>query len=398
MIGVVGIKHDVSLEVRERLAVIPSRKEKAIIELSRNFQEVLVLSTCNRTEIYFKADSRNINPREIVFKCLNWNMDLISYTFFLKDNDAVKHLMDVVCGLDSLILGEDQILGQIKDAYETSIEYKSINSELQRLFQIAITCGKEFRSRARLGEIPVSSSSMVVKEGTKRGLKNYMILGYGKVGTLLTKYLLEEEIESIYIAARNLNSVAVDDSRVKVIPFTDKKKFYKDVECIVSCTSAPHIVVNSEDLPDKKLLIFDLAVPRDVHESVYRMNNTEVYNIDSITALQDNNQEERLKRIEENRYIIDDYIRDFTNWMKTREISSLIEGIKSFGEKVSSDRHKTFINKKDTKNHDALAGMLIKSTANFYTNRIIEILKDEHLNGNGEECRRLIERIFQFES
>lgn len=398
MIGVLGIRHDVSLEVREKLAVIPSRKEKAILELYKCFNEVVLLSTCNRTEIYFNSDLKREENEKAVFAALGWDICYMPQTFYLEEENAYKHIMKVVCGLDSLILGEDQILGQIRDAYETSMEYEVLSCELQRLFQIAITCGKDFRSEARLGEIPVSSASMVVREAAKRGVKNYMLLGFGKVGTLLGKYLIEEDMERLFIAVRNPDSVNIDDPRVRVIPFAERKAHYGEVECIVSCTSSPHIVVSPEDLPSKRFLIFDLAVPRDVHEDVYCMEDVEVYNIDSITNLKDENDEERVKRIKENSHIVDKYIEEFIDWQKTRELSALIEDMREAGDRVYMERYKTFKNKMRTKNPEALAKTLIKSASNFYVNRLIELLKEEHLNGNGNECRRFIERIFEFES
>ena len=104
---------------------------------------------------------------------------LIKCVFNYKEEKAIQHLMEVVCGFDSLLLGEDQILGQVRDAYEVAKGSRATKKELQRLFENAIACGKHFRTKSKISEIPVSSSSMVVKKAIDRGFKNFMLLGYG---------------------------------------------------------------------------------------------------------------------------------------------------------------------------------------------------------------------------
>ena len=168
---------------------------------------------------------------------------------------AIQHLMEVVCGFDSLLLGEDQILGQVRDAYEVTKGLKTSKKELQRLFENAIACGKQFRTKSKISEIPVSSSSMVVKKAVDRGLKNFMILGYGAVGELTSKYVLEAKIDLLYIAVRDKQKVNIEDVRVKIILFNDIQKYYDKVDCVISCTTAPHTVVHLKELPNKKFII-----------------------------------------------------------------------------------------------------------------------------------------------
>ncbi|MBC2580768.1 glutamyl-tRNA reductase [Clostridium sp. DJ247] len=394
MIQLIGLKSDVKLEIREKFSIIQKHVETYAKELREICDEVVILSTCNRTEIYFNSDHSDDKIIEKVFEKLKWDKKLTKYIFHYKGEKVAKYLMDVVCGFHSLILGEDQILGQIKDAYEISLQAKTITKDLQRLFQEAITCGKEFRTVSNLNRIPVSSSSISVSESRKRGLKRFMILGFGEVGQLTAKYIMSGAFEVLYIAVRNTDAVDIDDKRVKVIHFDEKIKYYNDVQCIISCTSAPHCVIKKDNLPEKPLLIFDLAVPRDVEEDVYKMKNVTVYNIDKVSSMDDENRKKRKEIMKNNRFILEKHINEFLNWQKIQDISPEIAKLKECGEKVYTKRYKTFKNKKNTKDAEKLAETLLKSTSDAYINRAIDVLKEEQLKGRAEDCMRIIQKIF----
>lgn len=394
MIQLIGLRSNIDVSIREKLSIIEKHNKEYLRKLLSICEEAVIISTCNRTEIYFKSRVYDESIVEEIFKVLEWDLELIKYTFYLKDRDVVRHLIEVACGFHSKILGEDQILGQVKTAYQSSLEIKGVNKELQRLFQLAITCGKKFKVKSELYKIPVSSSSIVIKESRKRGIGNFMILGYGDVGSLTAKYILSDDLDSLYIAVRNINSVSIADNRVKVIPFEERKKYYKDVQCIISCTSAPHSVVVKEDLPKNELLIFDLSVPRDVHESVYTMDNIQVYDIDKISIIDDENRIKRKNLMVKNKCIIEKHIEDFYEWKELRKITPHIKRLKKYGEEIYKDRYITFKNKKSTKDNEVLAEILLKSTSDAYINRAIEVLKEDQLKGRGQECLSILERIF----
>lgn len=394
MIQVLGVRHNVGLEIREKLSIITKRIERSLELLKEYCNEVVILSTCNRTEIYFKSDYNGIEVIEKIFDILKWNKELLPYTFYFKEDEAIKHLMNVTCGFDSIIFGEEQILGQVRMAYDQAIKTKSVKSEFRRLFDTAITCGKEFREKTKLYKIPVSSASIVVNEARKRNIKKFMILGFGGVGALVEKYIQGIDYDKLYIATREKEDNYISDERIEFIKFKDRRDYYKQVECIISTTSAPHTVIEKCDVLEKKLLIFDLAVPRDVEDDVYDLNEVEVYNIDNINTIDDENHGKRKTKMIENRYIINDYIDDFKDWRKIREITPEIIKLKTKGEAVSRKRYEVFKNKNHTKDPEELAEILIKSTSNAYINKAIEVLKEEYLKGRGDECLEIIEKIF----
>ena len=149
MLGLIGIRKKVDIKIRERLSITLSRQSKAIDELKKIYEEVVIISTCNRTEIYLSGCLGSESEIRRIFEVLDWDISLKEYTFYLGGIDVAKHLLEVVCGFHSKILGEDQILGQVKSAYELSLKHKAIQSKLLRLFEDAISCGKKFRTESK---------------------------------------------------------------------------------------------------------------------------------------------------------------------------------------------------------------------------------------------------------
>ncbi|MGG5462002.1 glutamyl-tRNA reductase [Clostridium sp. B9] len=398
MIGIIGVKRNINIEIREKLALYPKRHKKYVDKLLSSFKEVVIVNTCNRTEIYFSFQDE-ISEDEIfriVFEAFEWDENLREYMFLAKDRRAVTHLMEVICGFHSRILGEDQILGQIKDAYKKAVEDRSIYSELQKLFESAISCGKKFKTECRMFEVPVSSVSISLNSALEKGCNRFMVLGYGEIGKLAIKHLLSHKIEEIYLVVRNKEKASdVDKRYIKVVDFIEKNDFINDVDCIVSCTSAPHTVVRLENISEEgnDLFIYDLAVPRDVDKELSDYNRVILRDIDEISRIDDKNKIIRKERMEEYKYIVEESIEEYINWLKVREISSKIRAIKQRENEICSERIKTFENKGLGK-ENKLAERLIKSTADAYVNRAIEILKSEVIEGSEKSCIEIIEKIF----
>lgn len=394
MIQLIGLRHNLDISIREKLSILNKQIDVALDSVNKFSKGAVILSTCNRTEIYFDSDITGDVAIDEVFEGLNWDETLKEYIFFREEERAIQHLMEVTCGFHSKILGEDQILAQIKAAFEISKKNESISKSLHRLFQLAITCGKEFRWKSGMYKIPISSSSIVAKESHKRNVSKYMLIGYGEVGKLVEKYLANDKLEKLYIVVRNKGIYKSQDPRIEYISFHEKISNYDKVECIISCTSSPHIIVKKDELPNKKFLIFDMAIPRDVEEEVKELDEVEVIDIDRISLMDDENKQKRRRLMDETRSVLDKYILEYRNYELIMDIVPHIKDMKNLSESVSEQRFNTFKNKKYTKDPDELAKTMIKSTSDFYINRAIEVLKEEQLKGSGEECLNLIEKIF----
>jgi len=285
MLGLVGIKKNTDISTREKLSIISSKKEEILKELLCEFDEVVILNTCNRTEVYINYSCKEDLVLDKVFMKLNWDISLKKYVFLMDEKNTIKHIFQVSSGYHSKIKGESQILGQVKDAYRDSCKISRATKSLGKLFECAIACGKKFRAKAKLYEIPVSSISIVVNKLLELKCKKVMVLGYGHMGKLAIKYLLQSNFEEIILVLRDISKANdISDKRVKVINFKEKNKYINYMDGIIACTSAPHSVVLENDImkTGNKIYCFDLAVPRDIDKEVLKLERIEGYNIDEI--------------------------------------------------------------------------------------------------------------------
>ncbi|MDS0524264.1 glutamyl-tRNA reductase [Clostridium sp. SHJSY1] len=397
MIALIGIKRDVSINIREKLTIKESKKEYVLKELLKEVREIVIVNTCNRTEIYLNHSLEKEAVLKEVFRIIDWDSELLQYIFYREGLDVYRHLFEVSCGYHSKIIGEDQILGQIKESHNFSTNLNGTKGELGRLFQEAVTCGKRFRKEANLFEIPVSSVSIVVNSLIKRKCKKVMVIGYGEIGSLTIKYLLSHKINDIYLVLRDPRKAEdVEKDGVKILTFKQKSDYINGMDCIISCTSAPHIVIGKNDIHEegKKIVIYDMAVPRDVDEELEKLNRVEIFNIDEISKIEDENRSLRVEKMNSFRFIIDKYIEEYDEWLRLRKLSPTIRKLKESGNIISEKRIETFKNKSQNQANLNLASKLIKSTSDAYVNRAIDILKEECLNGGSEECLRIIKKIF----
>ncbi len=394
MLGLIGIKKGVDVSIREKLVISPRTKDLISNSLRNITDEFVILSTCNRTEIYFKGQGID---KELIFEVLNWDKSLLEYVFYIDGESAVKHLFELACGFHSRILGEDQILGQIRDAYLEGVEKGYIFSELMRLFEEAIGCGKRFRSDTKLYEIPVSSSSIAVNKVIESKAEKLMVMGYGTIGKLVIKYALGTELKEINIVVRDKSKVEkITDQRVNILTYNEARERLNEMDGLISCTAASHLVVEKYHInkEGKNILLIDLAMPRDIDPQLQNYERVQLLDIDKISKLDDENKHLRVERMQKNKYIIDKYIKEYMNWLNLRCVTNYIKEFKDSGDFIVSHRVKSFENKCKNKEDAKLAEILIKSTADYYINRAIKVLKNEKAKGREEQCLRILMEIF----
>ena len=394
MLGLIGIKKGVDVSIREKLVISPRTKDLISNSLRNITDEFVILSTCNRTEIYFKGQGID---KELIFEVLNWDKSLLEYVFYIDGESAVKHLFELACGFHSRILGEDQILGQIRDAYLEGVEKGYIFSELMRLFEEAISCGKRFRSDTKLYEIPVSSSSIAVNKVIESKAEKLMVMGYGTIGKLVIKYALGTELKEINIVVRDKSKVEkITDQRVNILTYNEARERLNEMDGLISCTAASHLVVEKYHInkEGKNILLIDLAMPRDIDPQLQNYERVQLLDIDKISKLDDENKHLRVERMQKNKYIIDKYIKEYMNWLNLRCVTNYIKEFKDSGDFIVSHRVKSFENKCKNKEDAKLAEILIKSTADYYINRAIKVLKNEKTRGREEQCLRILMEIF----
>ncbi|MPM41180.1 Glutamyl-tRNA reductase [bioreactor metagenome] len=407
MIQLIGIGKDVDLTIRGALSINSDLLNTKLLLISKFCKEVVIISTCNRTEIYLNSQLNKEDLVNQVFATLQWHGEYKPFTFYCAEAEASMHLLEVGCGFHSKILGEDQILGQIKTAFENSCSLNLVSGELMKLFQLAISCGKEFKTTTKLYEMPVSYSSIAVKKALGLNKKSFLILGLGNMALLALNYLIPKIdcIDNIFIAVRNLpkalesdfiknNSKHITDEKIKLISTESIKNCYNEVDTIICCTSSPTPLVLAKDLPRKDFLIFDLSLPINVEARVKDLQGISLYNVDVLHTIDLENKALRKKVMENNRTIIHNYLDKFCEYKQLREINTKIIDFKLKGNQITEKRFKVYENKKHTKDNNTLVKTLLQSTSNCYVNKAIEVLKEETCNGNGELALSIIEKIF----
>ncbi|MCM8796994.1 MAG: glutamyl-tRNA reductase [Candidatus Omnitrophica bacterium] len=313
---VLGTNHKHSpLDLRERI-YFSKKRIKDVLSLLRQdwvLEGAAILSTCNRVEIY--ASTRYPEQAEnhiLDFISRYHEVDksgLIPYLYVYKGKEAIRHLFQVASGLDSQILGESQILGQVK----FSLEESCADDTLRNVFHSAISFAKRIHKTTGISEGKISLGTIAVDFIKERvgplTDKNVLIIGVGKVTELVLKYLKKEGPNIIFISNRTYEKAKEMAGQIgaEVVRFDNLKQYLQSSDIVISATASPHFVLKKGNLKDIKnrLFILDLAVPRDVELSVKELKNISLYSLEDLDEVIKKNIENRLKKAEEVQKIID---------------------------------------------------------------------------------------------
>lgn len=407
-IAVIGINHNTSpIEVREKFFFSESMKiESSDKILDKSTKEITIVSTCNRSEIYVASDNIDLSINEVkkFYKEFFKFSQSEDYIFVKKGKDAVVHLYMVSAGLDSMILGEDQILGQIRDAMIFSMNLGFSKKVLNRLFMDAIAEGKKIRSKLKISEIPLSTSyigiNLLKKEIGSLKDKKALVIGAGEIGILAIKYLYEEELEQIYVTNRTyekLREICENFNKLTPIEYGNRYNILENVDILITATGAPHTIITYKDiknLPDK-LYILDLAIPRDVEPRVGEKENVILYHNDDLQKLSEENLLRRIKLSEEAKEIINEDINKYISWLNTLEVDPVIESLNKRCLSIKEDTIE-YINRKIEldKREKKIIDKMIMSALKQFIREPIKILKQVDKE-NSEEYIEIMKELFQ---
>lgn len=311
---VIGISHE-ELSLQEREAFIKT-KPKNIIEklyLEKKIKGYINLSTCLRVEFYLELN-KTISVEEIK------KIFLLDKMVIKKADTAIRYLFEVSCGFYSVIKGEDQILAQIKTAYADALEEKHSTKIMNIIFNKAIELGKKFRTDSLVAHNALSIEAISLKfirsKFSNLEDKNIFILGIGELAQSILILLKKEKLKNIFITNRTFHTAEKIKQKFVDINLVDFKEKYiglANADIIISITSAPHIVVEYGKFietmkKNKKYLFLDLAVPRDVDEKLSEFENIDIFNLDDIWEVYNENSLNREKLLKEFYYLIDEQI------------------------------------------------------------------------------------------
>ncbi|RBP41570.1 glutamyl-tRNA reductase [Garciella nitratireducens] len=382
-IGVIGVHHKIApVEIRERVSFTQSQKEEAFSTLKKQgIQEMVILSTCNRSEVYIVTENLKQGLDSVCdfLKYYSGIKNISQYLIIKRNKEAVTHLFKVAAGLESLVLGEDQILGQVKEAHQFAMNHFQSGKVLNKLFRESITMAKYIKHTYKISENPTSVSytglKLLKKEiGSMEG-KKALIIGAGNIGKLSLMYLLEEPLEKVYITNRTRKrfytlkeDLNLKDS-VVFIPYEDRYKVIKDVDIVISTTASPHIILKKQFMSnlEKKLYILDLAIPRDVDQEIGQMQNINLYDIDHLKKVIDENIAYRHHLRDPILQLIHQGVDDFYSWKQSIKLDKIIGKISIEQEKIKENainyiERKTDISDKDMKKVEKMINSSLKKT------------------------------------
>ena len=349
-IVVVGLSHKAApVEVREKLSIPEPQLENAIADLVSypHIAEAAILSTCNRLEIYIVTPETEQGLREVTqFLSEHSNLPLHSlrqHLFMLLHSDAVMHLMRVSAGLDSLVLGEGQILAQVKNTHNLGQKYNGIKLILNRLFKEAIEAGKRVRTKTSIGTGAVSISSAAVELAQIKvqnlAASRVTIIGAGKMSRLLVKHLVAKGAYQIAILNRSRPRAEELASEFKqaellIYPISEMMSVLAMSDLVFTSTAATEPLIDRAKLevalePNRPLMLFDISVPRNVHGDVNELEHVQAFNVDDLKAVVAQNHESRRKMAMEAEKLLDDHVEAFDIWWRSLETVSTISCLRN---------------------------------------------------------------------
>ena len=366
----VGINHTTaSVALREKVAFPPEIIADALRDLSaqKTVNEAVLVSTCNRTEIYLdvaghpeqESESELHKNRELVDQrqwVIEWLSgyhqlpaeDLAQCVYFFGDEDVIKHLMRVSCGLDSMILGEPQILGQIKSAYAVSVDLGLVSSALSRVFEESFSIAKQVRTDTAIGENPVSvayaAAMLAERIFSDLSSLHVLLIGAGRTIELVARHLVDKGIHHLVVANRTLDNALEIASRFDGhgALLSDIPEQLVDADIVVSSTNSQLPLLGKgaveralKQRRHKPMLLVDLAVPRDIEPEVGQVADAYLYSIDDISGVIEDSQKSREEAAAQADSIIDRGVAEF---LRRERSLGAVDTLRAFREKANTIR------------------------------------------------------------
>jgi len=358
VIRVIGINHKTApVSIREKVAFSPQDLNDTLNQIhqgsdSKNKNEVVILSTCNRTEIY--SDTNCDLDEMCQWLCHQNNIsvsDIKNHLYDYTDDKAIQHVFRVASGLDSMVLGEPQILGQLKTALKTSTEYKTAGTTLKRLMQHAFSTAKKVRTQTGIGSNPVSVAYAAVNLAkqifSNLNKKTALLIGAGETIELVGKHLKNADIGNIIIANRSIENASklAEELGGIGVSLQEIADYLPDADIVISSTAAPVPVIGKGTVEwalkkrkHKPIFMVDIAVPRDIEAEVNDLDDVYLYTVDDLQSVIEENLKSRQKAAQQGETMIEGEVDVFMGWLRAQDKVGLIKNYRS---KVTSIQEET---------------------------------------------------------
>ncbi|GEK10785.1 glutamyl-tRNA reductase [Pseudoalteromonas sp. McH1-7] len=403
-----GINHKTaSVELREKVAFSPEQLTEALHQLqhSSQFKESVIVSTCNRTEIYCSLESAD--PQAL----LNWlsefhNIEqraLTENVYVHMNQDAVNHLMRVACGLDSLVLGEPQILGQIKQAFSTAKQHQAIHPTFERLFQKTFSVAKQVRTETDIGASAVSVAYAAVNLAKhiygQLDRTQVLLIGAGETIELVAKHLSQHNPKSITVANRTIERAQNLATEIggSVISLAQLPEALPDADIVISSTASTLPIIGKGMVEQalkkrrhKPMLFIDIAVPRDIESQVSELDAAYLYSVDDLQAIVNENLASREQAAIEAQQIIDVRTQEFSEWQRSLHSVDVIRQYRQSAQEIKNELVEKALNQLQSgKDAEKIIIELANKLSNRLTHAPTRAIQEAAKEGNIDKLAQL---------
>jgi glutamyl-tRNA reductase len=350
----IGASHKTaSLALRERLALPEGRAASLVGELVRSavVHEAVAISTCNRTELYLVAsdpvDAESLALSALARQACIRPTELLGKLYSLRGGDTVRHLFSVAAGLDSMIIGENEIQGQVRRAYELALVEGTTGPVTNRLFRDALAAGKRARTETGIGRLRVSVSSVAVALAQQvlgdLESRKVLVIGAGENGEVTARALADRGVHSIFVANRRYDRAIGLAERFggEAVRFDDLPELLTEADIVVACTASPHQIVGREELAQvleervgRPLLLIDIAVPRDIDPAVRGLPGITLYDMDDLQHAVARNMSGREAEAARAAQLVDQEVERFSRWLGSLEVVPTIAALRERGDEI----------------------------------------------------------------
>lgn len=404
---IVGVNHwEATIEVREKFSISDAQKEALIEGAKREgIRSLFVISTCNRTEIV----AQDASPRELIRLLITYSDasldEFHTYGFEKEGEKAVQHLFQVTAGLDSQILGDLQIVKQVKEGYELASEMNAVDGELHRLMQHVFRAHKRSRNETSLGEGAATTAYAAVRFATNTfdnlSDKNILLIGTGKIGKVTCKNLVSLGAKKVTLMNRTRDRAefVADRFNLEVAGMDDMPAQIADADLVIVATGATDAIITMEHMQPSIAdgcykVMLDLSVPRNIDPDVGDLDFVDVANMDYLTDVTDEAYQKREENIPLVKKIIEDELIDYKNWLSTQKVVPTIKALTQKFDDIREDEFDFFKNKIKDSDRDKVE-KLTRRIVNKIAAYSIEHLRDHH---ESEQVTQVVNEMFKLET